>query len=186
MARPPIKTAPDFGYALRTAREEQGLTQVDLAKRADVSVRWLSNFERGKSPRAELIKVMHVARALGFVFQLTENDGDAVQFADGVPSSIHGIGLLPIGLTRINRMAAENALKSLGGSRGVDILKNVSLPSVADLGISSVYQGALSDATRNMASSMSAISKRSRTDAPTTGETDSGSPDDEPELNDEA
>ena len=65
-----IKTAPDLGYALRAERVNQGLTQADLADRADVSVRWLSNFERGKAPRAELIKVMHVARALGMAFEL--------------------------------------------------------------------------------------------------------------------
>ena len=74
MTRPPIRTAPDFGHTLRTAREEQGLTQAEVAVRADVSVRWLSNLERGKSPRAELIKVMHVARALGYVFHLAEEE----------------------------------------------------------------------------------------------------------------
>ncbi len=67
-----MKTAADFGYRLREEREARGITQADLAKRANVSVRWLSNFERGKSPRAELIKVIHVARALGLAFELSE------------------------------------------------------------------------------------------------------------------
>lgn len=67
-----IKTAADFGYQLREERERRGMTQAELAVRADVSTRWLSNFERGKSPRAELIKVMHVARALGLTFELAE------------------------------------------------------------------------------------------------------------------
>lgn len=68
-----MRTAADFGYRVREERERQGITQATLASRADVSIRWLSNFERGKSPRAELIKVVHVARALGLVFTLTED-----------------------------------------------------------------------------------------------------------------
>lgn len=74
MATNQIKTAPDVGYALRAEREAQGITQADLAEQADVSVRWLSNFERGKSPRAELIKVIHVARALGLTFELAREE----------------------------------------------------------------------------------------------------------------
>lgn len=74
MSHRQIKTAPDLGYALRAEREDQGITQANLAEQADVSVRWLSNFERGKSPRAELIKVMHVARALGLTFDLAREE----------------------------------------------------------------------------------------------------------------
>ena len=70
--RAQIKTAADFGFQLREERERRGITQAELAVLADVSIRWLSNFERGKSPRAELIKVMHVARALGMAFELVE------------------------------------------------------------------------------------------------------------------
>jgi len=68
-----MRTSADFGYRVREERERQGITQAELAGRADVSVRWLSNFERGKSPRAELIKVVHVVRALGLVFALAED-----------------------------------------------------------------------------------------------------------------
>ncbi|MFZ1381625.1 MAG: helix-turn-helix transcriptional regulator [Scrofimicrobium sp.] len=70
--QPQLKTARDFGFRLRAERESQGLTQEELAARSDVSVRWLSNFERGKSPRAELIKVLHVARALGLAFEVNQ------------------------------------------------------------------------------------------------------------------
>lgn len=73
-----MRTAADFGYRVREERERQGITQAALAARADVSIRWLSNFERGKSPRAELIKVVHVARALGLVFALTEDTRPAL------------------------------------------------------------------------------------------------------------
>lgn len=67
-----IRTAADFGYRLREEREKRGITQADLAARAGVSIRWLSNFERGKSPRAELIKVLHVTRALGLAFEVAQ------------------------------------------------------------------------------------------------------------------
>lgn len=67
-----MKTAADFGLQLRHERERQGVKQAELAEKADVSVRWLSNFERGKSPRAELTKVVHVARALGMTFEFAE------------------------------------------------------------------------------------------------------------------
>lgn len=70
--RAQIRTTADFGYQLREERERRGLTQRELATRAGVSPRWLSNFERGKSPRAELIKVVHLARALQLTFELTE------------------------------------------------------------------------------------------------------------------
>lgn len=73
-----MRTAADFGYRVREERERQGTTQAALAERADVSIRWLSNFERGKSPRAELIKVVHVARALGLVFELAEESSPAL------------------------------------------------------------------------------------------------------------
>lgn len=67
-----IKRTEDFGFLLRSERVERGMTQAELAKKAEVSQRWLSTFESGKSPRAELTKVLSVARALGLVFLLAE------------------------------------------------------------------------------------------------------------------
>ena len=37
-----------FAHALREARQSAGLTQEDLAERADVSVRYISHLETGK------------------------------------------------------------------------------------------------------------------------------------------
>ncbi|WP_083506616.1 helix-turn-helix transcriptional regulator [Leucobacter sp. G161] len=51
-ARASLRSAAEFGYRVREARERQGITQAALAERVNVSIRWLSNFERGKSPRA--------------------------------------------------------------------------------------------------------------------------------------
>lgn len=70
--REQIKRPEDFGYLVKTERVDRGLTQSQLAEQAHVSQRWLSNFESGKSPRAELSKVMSVTRALGLVYLMTE------------------------------------------------------------------------------------------------------------------
>lgn len=60
----------ELGAAVRQLREECGMLQADLARLADVSVRWLSNFERGQSPRAELFKVLGVITALDMAVRL--------------------------------------------------------------------------------------------------------------------
>ena len=44
----PIANAAEFGVAVRRARKAQGLTQGDLALAAGVSVRFVSELERGK------------------------------------------------------------------------------------------------------------------------------------------
>ena len=76
-----LETTAAFGLALRQAREDRGLTQTQLAELANVSQRWLSNFERGQAPRAELVKVFQVARALGRVFVLREAEAARPQLS---------------------------------------------------------------------------------------------------------
>lgn len=132
-----MRTAADFGYRVREERERQGITQAALAARADVSIRWLSNFERGKSPRAELIKVVHVARALGLVFALTEDTRPALSetqqrlltsIRKGLPSTTISPDLTQMVLTVGDQMNNR--------------LAKVSLPD-------------MSDTTRRMAEAMS-------------------------------
>lgn len=43
-----IRTAEDFGGAIRAARKRQGYTQVELAEAAGVGVTYLINLEHGK------------------------------------------------------------------------------------------------------------------------------------------
>jgi transcriptional regulator with XRE-family HTH domain len=91
-----IRSAADFGFQLRAERERRGLTQVELASISGVSPRWLSNFERGKAPRAEITKVVHVARALGLVFTITVDqprvlEPQAQAFMDAFETSIQPI-----------------------------------------------------------------------------------------------
>lgn len=60
-----LETPVQLGSALRARRKELTLTQFDLAELAGVSVRFLSDLERGK-PSVQLGMVMAVARTLGW------------------------------------------------------------------------------------------------------------------------
>ncbi|MCB9892157.1 MAG: helix-turn-helix transcriptional regulator [Planctomycetes bacterium] len=61
----PIDDPLALGQLIRQARREQGVTQIDAAGWLGVSVRWLSEVERGKAT-AEVGKVFEVLRRLGF------------------------------------------------------------------------------------------------------------------------
>jgi HTH-type transcriptional regulator/antitoxin HipB len=59
----PIQTSKAFGSAVRRARKDQGLSQVELAARAGVGRPWLSELETGKRT-AELGRALSVLSAL--------------------------------------------------------------------------------------------------------------------------
>jgi y4mF family transcriptional regulator len=59
----PIQTSKAFGSAVRRARKDQGLSQVELAQRAGVGRPWLSELETGKRT-AELGRALSVLSAL--------------------------------------------------------------------------------------------------------------------------
>lgn len=52
------------GAAIREARLDRGLTQAQLAKRAQVSREWLSGVERGERMGAELARILRVFDSL--------------------------------------------------------------------------------------------------------------------------
>jgi len=64
-----------FGFALKTRREELGLTQEDLAARAGIHRTYLSDVERG-SRNICLLNIERVAKALSLplseLFRLVE------------------------------------------------------------------------------------------------------------------
>jgi y4mF family transcriptional regulator len=64
-----IRTADDLGRYVRDRRLAAALTQTDLAARARVSRRWLSDLESGK-PTAEVGLVLKVVDALGMYISL--------------------------------------------------------------------------------------------------------------------
>lgn len=55
----------ELGAALRQLRLDAALTQAQLADLAGVSLRWVVQFESGKTPGAELSKVFGVFAAVG-------------------------------------------------------------------------------------------------------------------------
>jgi len=80
-----VESASDFGQAVRTARKEAGLSQVQLAKRCGCSQRFVSEIERGKETaelgRAlKLLEVLNVPLSAGTL--MVDLDGRAeVQYA---------------------------------------------------------------------------------------------------------
>ena len=66
-----IRTPYEAGLVLRSLREQQGLTQVQLAERARVSPRWLVNFEGGKTS-VDMARVMDCFQALGYAMDIHE------------------------------------------------------------------------------------------------------------------
>ncbi|GIF19744.1 y4mF family transcriptional regulator [Actinoplanes tereljensis] len=59
-----VSNVRDLGLYVRDRRRAAGLSQVDLAVRATVSRRWLSDLEAGK-PTAEIGLVFKIVSALG-------------------------------------------------------------------------------------------------------------------------
>jgi HTH-type transcriptional regulator/antitoxin HipB len=79
----PVADPLRLGAALRDARKARGWTQQQLAERAGVSRQLLLDLERGKRPRAELIGVLAVTRALGLGLALAELPTDTFDDAFG-------------------------------------------------------------------------------------------------------
>lgn len=59
-----LQTPADLGQAIRAARKKQGLNLVNCAAANGVSVRFLSELERGK-PGAALGAALKIARSVG-------------------------------------------------------------------------------------------------------------------------
>jgi HTH-type transcriptional regulator / antitoxin HipB len=64
-----VRSIRDVAAAVRGRRQDLGLNQAELAKRAAVSRKWIYEFEAGKAT-AELGLVMRVLDALGFQLEL--------------------------------------------------------------------------------------------------------------------
>jgi len=75
----PIQTAAAFGWAVRRARKERGLSQAQLASMAGVSRPWLSGLENGKRT-AEIGKALAVLTVmdLAVIVETPEVDDSAV------------------------------------------------------------------------------------------------------------
>ena len=72
-----IRVPLDLSQAVLAARRSAHLTQEELALRANVSQRWLSLFENGRTPGAELHRVLGVLAVLDVTMVVTLPSGDA-------------------------------------------------------------------------------------------------------------
>jgi HTH-type transcriptional regulator/antitoxin HipB len=62
-----------LGVAIREARAGRHWTQAELAHRAGVSRSFVLDVERGNRPRAELVRVLSVVKALGKSISLVDD-----------------------------------------------------------------------------------------------------------------
>lgn len=72
-SRVAIDTSADLGRAIRAARKKQKLTLILCAAANGVSVRFLSELERGK-PGASLGAALKIARSVGLRLSVEEVD----------------------------------------------------------------------------------------------------------------
>lgn len=66
---PLLPNLSTIGHVVHAKRKNSGLTQQQLADRAGVSRKWISELENGKSS-AELRPILDVLQAMGFTLQL--------------------------------------------------------------------------------------------------------------------
>lgn len=71
------RSLPRLGAAIRRLRLDRGMTQVDLARRADVSRQWLIGLERGQTPGLEVGRLMRVLDALDASLTIRDDHEEA-------------------------------------------------------------------------------------------------------------
>lgn len=69
-----LEDPEQFGEAIRKFRKLRGLTQTQLAERAECSLMYVSNLERGKST-AELGKALRILKELDVELSLADKKG---------------------------------------------------------------------------------------------------------------
>lgn len=99
---PAMEDLAPLGRAVRQARLVSGLTLKDLAARSSLSVRYLSDLERGRG-NISIGRLMKVARALG----VRLNDLVAVLDAPNRARIVALVGLRGAGKTTVGRRVAE-------------------------------------------------------------------------------
>lgn len=89
MGRRLVADVSSLGAAVREARRSKGLTQAQLAERAEVSRQFVLNLEKGNSTRAELGRVLAVLRALDQAVLFVDTSDNT----QSRPSTAHDIDL---------------------------------------------------------------------------------------------
>ena len=76
-----IRTASDLGALIRERRLKLGLDQIDLARTAGTSRKWLVEVENGK-PRAEIGLILRTLKALGVALAAADTTKTAAPSVD--------------------------------------------------------------------------------------------------------
>jgi len=76
-----IRTASDLGALIRERRLKLGLDQIDLARKAGTSRKWLVEVENGK-PRAEIGLILRTLTALGVALAAADTTKTAAPSVD--------------------------------------------------------------------------------------------------------
>ncbi|WP_343035710.1 helix-turn-helix transcriptional regulator [Isoptericola sediminis] len=71
------RSLPRLGAAVRRLRLDRGMTQAELARRAEVSRQWLVGLESGKTPGLEVGRLMRVLDALDASLTVRDDREDA-------------------------------------------------------------------------------------------------------------
>lgn len=128
MALRRIFTPHDLGVAVREARTAAGLTQAELAERADVSREWLIGLERGTRPRAELTKILGVLAALDQPLALGREE-QATPAAEAPRASRGGAAM---STSEITQRAVERTRQrgAVAGSALSDMMANTPVSTI--------------------------------------------------------
>ncbi|WP_278237008.1 helix-turn-helix domain-containing protein [Isoptericola sp. AK164] len=70
------RSLPRLGAAVRRLRLDRGMTQAELARRAEVSRQWLVGLEGGETPGLEVGRLMRVLDALDASLTIRDGHGD--------------------------------------------------------------------------------------------------------------
>lgn len=76
----PLRNARQLGVAVRAARESEGLTQAELARRAGLERQWVVLFENGKVDNPTFGNVLSVVTAVNLQLQVAQ--APTASFAD--------------------------------------------------------------------------------------------------------
>lgn len=82
------RSAPDLAVAIRDAREQQGISQSDLAERIGAPRSWVSQFENGKASSASLGRVFQMLNALGVDVEVSYAFRDTSETASPAKSEL--------------------------------------------------------------------------------------------------
>lgn len=80
-----IRSAKELGALVRSRRQRCGLTQIELAEKADVSALWISQLERGKAS-AQFGLILQTLKALDLALSIEEPDEESGRASDEPPT----------------------------------------------------------------------------------------------------